>query len=400
MEDIFIARQPIFDTKIETTFYDLLYRSSEINKASIDDATQATAKVLINAFIEVGLDTITNGSPAFINLSKKLLLDNSAFVLPPDKFIIEVTEDTDFDEEVIKRLKQLKQDKYQISLDNFSVTEEQTEIIKLANYIKLDIQKHSTTQIADWVNVLKVYPTKLIASKIETYEELEFCKSVGFDYFQGYFLCKPKVVTNKSKSTNKDLIIALLAELQNQDSTAEDISHVLSKDAALSYKILRMLNSAVYNLNRKVESLKQAVVYLGRENIRKLANILLLSSIDNKPKECILIATTRARHCELMSEKLSVEDPEIYFTAGLFSMLDALLDEDIKQLMTSIPLTTELKDAITQHKGKLGRLLESIIAYERGQWSDIQFVGTLNINDFANGYVDALQWSQQYERSM
>ena len=233
---------------------------------------------------------------------------------------------------------------------------------------------------------------RLLAEKVETQEEYEICKELGFDYFQGYFFCKPKIVTGQRAPANRITIINLLAKLQDSGVRIEELEELISQDLALSYRLLKYINSAAFALRREVDSIHHAIVMLGLNTIRSLANLMLMSNIDDKPQDLLVIAIVRARMCEELSLHVDKKMKDTYFTAGLFSVIDALMDSSMEDIVSQLPLSTELKDALLEQKGTVGEALKCCIAFERADWENVQFQ---NVDEQAiqKAYFDAVIWS-------
>jgi len=390
-----LARQPIFNTKMKVVAYELLCRTSHVNRAEFSNGDAASSQVLLNAFTELSITNVVGKHLAFINFTRNLLQTPPPF--DRNQLVVEVLERQKVDGAMLHALKVLREHKYTIALDDFVLTPETESLIPYADIIKLDVLQLSPTEILEHIKFLKPFSVKLLAEKVETYEMLEFCKSAGFDLFQGYFLARPQIITGRKMSDNKQSVLQLLAALQDPDIAVEKIEKMLARDTVLSFKLLRLVNSAAFGLARKVDSLRQAIMLLGLNKIKNWVNILAMSNLGDKPHELSVSALTRARMCELIANELNGKaKPDGFFTVGLLSTLDAFMDAPMTTLLDSISLSKHINDAILNQLGSEGKVLEITTAYEKGDWENIDwdYLASNNINPekLAQIYIETLEW--------
>jgi len=390
-----LARQPIFNTEMQVVGYELLCRSSHINQASFINGDAASSQVLLNTFTELSIASVVGKHLAFINFTRNLLETPPPF--DQKQLVIEVLEGQKVDAAMLHSLKVLREHNYTIALDDFVLTPETHSLIPYADIIKLDVLQLSPQEVVNHVKYIRPFGIKLLAEKVETYEMLEFCKSAGFDLFQGYFLARPQIITGRKMSDNKQSVLQLLAALQDPDVTVEKIEKMLARDTVLSFKLLRLVNSAAFGLTRKVDSLKHAVLLLGLNKIKNWVNILAMSNLGDKPHELSVSALTRARMCELIANQLTDKNKsDGYFTVGLLSTLDAFMDAPMTTLLDSISLSKHINDAILKNMGSEGKVLEITTAYERGNWEKIDWdylaENNINAEQLAQIYIDTLAW--------
>lgn len=400
---ILLARQPIFDRNMEIYAYELLYRSPHsANTGSSDggfDGDTASSQVLLNAFTELSIEEVVGEHKAFINFTGALL--NSQLPFNNKQLVIEVLEDQKIEPQLIQNLKRLRSEGYTIALDDFELTPETSVLVPYADIIKLDILALSESRLEAHVHHLKKH-AQLLAEKIETHEQLEHCKSLGFELFQGYFLSRPNLVMGGKVCENRQAVVSLLAQLNNPTATLAEIETLISRDPLLSYKLLRLMNSGAFHFVQVIESLRQAITLLGLDQIKGWANLMALAQLEDKPKELITIALTRARLCQTIGEKIAGKaQSESFFTAGLLSTVDAFLDKTLPEILDSILLSDELKTALLEHKGLVGEILDSVIHYEHGEWNTIDWplLQSHNITEqiFSEEYKNALQWVEDIE---
>jgi EAL and modified HD-GYP domain-containing signal transduction protein len=392
MKDIFIGRQPIYDRRLRVYAYELLFRAADTGRADFIDGDKATSDVIVNAFMEFGLDSIVNNRLAFINLTRSFFIGEHTAHLPRDRVVLELLEDIKPDTEVINGVKRLFDMGYRIALDDFIYKESLQPLIRLAEIIKIDIMALNRDEVRAHVEQLRQHKLKLLAEKVETQEDFEFCRELGFDYFQGYFFAQPKVIRGQRLPNNRLAILKLLSSLQNPDITPAQLEEMIAQDVAFSYRILRYVNSAAFALPRKIESIHQAVVILGLQTIRSWTTLLAISQVDNKPAELVVTAMVRGKMAEGLARARKEPGPESFFTVGLFSALDALMDNTMEEILTQLPLAEHITAALLHHAGTHGEVLKCVLNYERGEWQDIRCT-KLNDEQIRDCYLSALQWA-------
>jgi EAL and modified HD-GYP domain-containing signal transduction protein len=393
MSDIFIGRQPIYDRKLGVYAYELLFRSEQSNAADITDGDKATSDVIVNTFLEIGLDNIVNRRQAFINLTRSFFVNHQTISLPKDRVVLELLEDIEADDEVIEGVKRLSEQGYTIALDDFIYHESLKPLVKLADLIKIDIMSLDKNEIRDHVLALRKHPVKLVAEKVETQQDFDYCLDLGFDYFQGYFFAQPKVIRGRRLPNNRIAILNLLRRLQDPDMTPDQLEGLVAQDVTFSYRILRYVNSAAYSLSRKIESIQQAVIIIGLQTIKSWTTLLAVSQVDNKPTELVVTAMVRGKMAEELAKALNFDGPDAFFTIGLFSALDALMDNTMEEILTQLPLTEHISNALLHHQGIHGEILACVLAYERGEWEQVKS-STLSMSRIRDCYLSAVHWAE------
>ncbi|WP_039913790.1 EAL and HDOD domain-containing protein [Cellvibrio mixtus] len=390
-----LARQPIFNGNMQVVAYELLCRNSELTQIGTRDGDAASSQVLLNAFTELSIEQVVGKHKAFVNFTRTLIDTPPPF--SRQKLVIEVLEGQKVDAAMLHSLMQLRDQGYTIALDDFELTKETETLVAYADIIKLDVLYLSAEKLKHHIDYLKPFGITLIAEKVETYEMFERCKALGFDLFQGYFLAKPKVITGKKISENKQSVLQLLSALHDPDVPIEKIERMIARDTLLSFKLLRLVNSAAFGLSRDVESLRQAIMLLGLNKLRNWVNLLALSNLSGKPHELSIAALTRARMCELISSELNQHHrPDAFFTVGLLSTLDAFLDTPLEELLANLSLSESLNKAMLNHSGPEGMVLQLVQSHEQGEWEKIdwQALATKGLTQekLAKIYVDSLRW--------
>lgn len=386
-----VGRQAIFNRQMEVFGYELLYRDGTSNSAHIVDGDEATARVMVNTILEMGLDQIAGNAQAFLNLTANFFLSQHYEVLPTKNVVLEVLESIEPTPSVLQALIQARQDGYQIALDDFVLRESHRALMDHADYVKVDVLALTHEELREQVAMFQDYPVRLLAEKVEDQGMYDQCLALGFEYFQGYFFCKPQILEGVSLSSNRMAIVLLLAKLQNPKIEIHELEDLVKNDVALSVKLLRYVNSASVGLPRSVDSISQAVVLVGTDRMRQWASLLVLAQTGNKPTELMRVALIRARMCEALCPLLGMPSSQ-GFTVGLFSILDAYFDCEMRHLLTDLPLAPEILDALLRKEGGLGVILEGILAYERGDLNQEAIRG-LEPSILNSVYWESIEWA-------
>jgi EAL and modified HD-GYP domain-containing signal transduction protein len=279
-----------------------------------------------------------------------------------------------------------------IALDDFNADDERQPLLKYASLLKIDIRDKERGEIALLIEQTKRYSAKTVAKKVETYEEYNFMRSLDCDYFQGFFFRKPSVVPGKRVNIAQHSAVQLLAIIQKSEIDSDELREVISKDVGLSYKLLRYINSAYFSLPRNVESIQQAILYLGMKQMKLWATVLMLSTFSNKPSELLVISLMRAKTCEKLAQMAGEKDTEQFFLVGLMSTLDVLLDRPMHEVLESLPLSREVRNAILLKTGIEGEALQCVLNYEQWDMAPVRF-GSLRPGEIRTAILESLAWA-------
>ncbi|MCJ7529412.1 MAG: HDOD domain-containing protein [Anaerolineales bacterium] len=393
-QDALVGRQPIFNYKTEVIGYELLYRSSsQTDRAEIQDKDRATTEVIINAFASIGIDSIIGDAKAFINFTRNFLLGKNPIPLHPKRIVLEVMEDTQIDRPLIEALRNLAKRGFTIALDDVIDPNSILPLLDVAHIIKMELPCLSKTQIITYAKFYQQRGLKVVAEKVETLKEFEFCKNLGIDYFQGYYLCKPNLVKGRQLKPSLITRLRLLQKIQDPYVDFEDIEKVVSQDVAISYRLLRLVNSAVYGLRREIESIHQAITLLGLDQVRKWFTLFFIMEMGDKPPELLTIALVRAQMSEFLAKAMGLHNVEKYFLVGLLSVLDALTDLPLEQVINTLPISNEMRDGLLNHTGTSGDILLSVLAYEQGNWDNVLKIN-LPTQTIRGAYLNSLQFAK------
>ena len=391
VQDVFIGRQPIYNDNLGVYAYALLFRSQNAAPTSIDD-DKATAQVVTDAFVELGIDKVVGRSRAAVIATESLLKAVPSLPVKAERLILVVPRFAHITEAYIQSIKSLADCGYEIAIDDFIDNPNFRSLSDLASTIRVDIRAIESSRIKPHVKKLKKLGKRILALKVETLEEYEHNLDIGFDYSQGFFLSRPKIIKSTKLSDNKLTIMKLLSVLYSRQSETAEIARVVSEDVSLSYKLLKLINTPYFGLAREVTSINQAVVMLGRKALQAWISMLALSNIDGKPAELTRIAMVRAKMCELLAVHSKQPEEDGYFTVGMFSALELLLNRPLANLVKPLPLSDEIKAAVLHRVGDMGEALTCTLAYEQSQWENVSFKN-LSPNALANAYIQALDWT-------
>ena len=393
MENLYLARQPIYHRNQTVIGYELLYRSSSVNSANVNDDNQATLETLLNSFMHIGLENIVGSSLAFLNLPVDFVTNQTLTPMFKGQCVLEILESVTPTTPVISGLKFLKQQGYQIALDDFEYSPKHRAFLELADYVKLDVNHKSEQDIRNQLTQLKPYKVKVVAEKVETPDMHKLCMQLDFDYFQGYFYCHPLMINQKYMPANKIVVLDLLAKLQNSNIDLAEIEAVLSQDVSLAYKLLRYINSATFSRHKEISSIQDAVVMLGINNVRNWLSLILMSKIlSDKPAELIVTALARGKMCELLAAKQNPGIASQMFITGLFTVIDALMDKPMAELLDTIVLSIPIRLALLDKSGPHGAILNQVLHYEEGNWDKLLQSDTCP-EVFSTLYLEAIQWA-------
>jgi len=399
MSQALIARQPIFDARMRVYGYELLYRSTaEAQQAELPGGDQATSSILIDLFSNMDIDHLLGGHRAFVNATATTLSQLAAHPIARDRLVVEVLEDVRVDDQVVGAVQELVGAGVKVALDDFLWDTDHQRLAPLADFVKVDIQALSAEELERHARELAPFRARLIAEKVETAEEWARCRRLGFELFQGYFFARPKTLSNRRLPTDRTQILRLVARLQDPEVELEELADLVAQDVSLSYRLLRLINSAYFPTRGQVDDIRRATLYLGLRGLRTWVTWIALSRIDDKPAELKLMTLERAQMARLVAPLFGAE-AEQAFLVGLFSTLDALMDRPMAELVGDLPLSEPVKAALISGEGALGRLITALRHYERGDWSALAEAGC-DLERMGAAYLEALEWAEGINHSL
>ncbi len=399
--DTFIARQPIFDLNEKVYGYELLFRSGLDNIFRQTDPDQATSKVLADSFFLMNIQSLTGGKRAFINITRDILINEFLFLIPKEKIVVEILENVAPDDEVVAACKKLKRAGYVLAMDDFVYDDRYLPLIGLTDFIKVDFLSTDKEVRIGLVQEFGPSGVRFLAEKVETPEMLKEAKKTGYAFFQGYFFSKPKIISGKDIPGFKVHYLSVLQEIHRPELDFGRLSEIIRREVSLSFKLLRYINSAFFGLRNKISSLKQALLLLGEKEIRKWITLVTLATLgEDKPEELVTQSILRARFCELLAPYAGLfRRSEDLFLMGMFSMIDAMLDRPLSEILEEIPIAEDIKEALLGKENRLGEVYQFVLSYERGEWDRLFRQGSqLGMEEAKVGYLymDAVQWSSGF----
>jgi EAL and modified HD-GYP domain-containing signal transduction protein len=367
--DVFVARQPIFLENKKLFAYELLFRTGMSNAFPGIDGGTATSSLLSSSFFTVGIERISGGKLVFINFTEELLLRGTPTMFPQSQIVVEILEDVQPTDEVIAACQALHQKGYTLALDDFVFRDNLQPLIEIAKIIKIDFRLTPLPEISTIFSQLKGDKCELLAEKIETHAEFMEAKALGFKYFQGYFFAKPEILRNKDISPSQLTIMQLICEVNRAECDLKKLEALINQDVSISYKLINYLNSAYFARLQPISSIKQAIAYLGERGIRMFISLIAASRlVGNKPDELLRASAIRAKFLEQIAIEMDIDSGEL-FMLGLFSMLDAMLDNSMEFLVGQLPLTAQVRNALVKRSGALSPYLRLAETFEAGHWS-------------------------------
>lgn len=396
MMDVFVARQPIFDPKQHVFAYELLFRSGgENNFFTQIDGDKATSNVLSNSFHNIGMDKLTDGKLAFVNFTRNLLIDEVPTLFPKDLVAVEILETVEPETEVVRACRKLKDMGYLIVLDDFVLQERFQPLIDLTDIIKVDFMQTQGDERRAVMEKINRGNIRYLAEKVETQEEYEQAVEYGYAYYQGYFFSKPKIVAGREISGNQMNYLQLLKELYRPQAHFSDFEKIIKQDVSISYKLLNYINSAFFSLPQKVRSIRHALALLGMVESRKWLTVVALSQIARqKPTELVTASLLRGHFCEMLAAKVGLEKwAAELFLVGLFSLIDAFLDQPLEEILSKLPIDDEIKRTLLGEETRFQKVLQLVISHEKGDWQRVNaYQKELNLSslDITDIYLSSL----------
>ncbi|MCG9767475.1 diguanylate phosphodiesterase [Pseudoalteromonas sp. BMB] len=395
----YAARQPIFDVQRELIGYELLFRDGLNNVFPEIDGDEATSRLVEGSQFTFGLDDLTNQRPAYINFTLETLAKGYVQMLAPEQVVVEILETVQPGKRLLACVKELKEQGYTLALDDYHHQNVWRHFFPYIDQIKVDLLATNLEQIHTIKTAIQDFPNiDLVAEKVETYEQFELAKSLGFKYFQGFFFAKPEMVKTKALAPSELAMAELLYETSSVEPDLARITQVFERDVNLSYKLLRYANSAVFKRRAEISTIKQALVVLGSEELKRLISLLFASQLNTeKPKELLSLSLLRAHFMEAIATKANkISDTGSTFLVGMMSLMDAILDDDMASLLTKLPLSQEIKSTLLKKPSAFGIYLDLAESMEKGDWESVETISKslgVTSQNIAELYQKSQVWS-------
>ncbi len=393
--DVFVGRQPILGPTMKTVGYEVLYRNCELAQAIFVDEDVATATVLLNTYLDIGLEHVVGSHLAFLNIPKQFLLERYCEALPKNRVVLEILENVEPTPQVIDALTLLSQQGYTIALDDFVYAEHFVPFLELADIVKVDVLGKSEEQLQREVSQLQNFPVRLLAEKVETPKMYDICRKLGFYYFQGYFFFRPDIIRGREIPANRIALLELMGKIQDPQIPFKGLVEHIRNDLSLSYKVLRYVNSASVGLPKRVDSIDQAACMVGIDRIRTWATLIIMASGQTQATEILVMALVRAKMCERLGQRLRAQAPEKYFTMGLLSALEAVYESSMQDIIDKLPLPEDTKEALVNGTGEMGLVLSCVKSYEEGDWMELKHL-QLDPSVIRDFYLEAIDWANHF----
>lgn len=397
---VFVARQAIFDRQRQVVGYELLYRRPESSGNHHEAVGEATASVVFDAVLALGLEALVEHRKAFINVDQQFLLEGIPPMGDPTRIVIELGPDVIASPATIEACRRIKAQGYGIALDDFASVEQAGALLKFADYVKIDAV--SADGIRNRPAVSALGRTAAIAQRVETAEAFTAAEADGFRYFQGFFFGKPVVKEGRSLAPQQVSRLRLLQALRDPDLTTQQLEDLVKLDPALCYRILRTVNSAGFAMSKPPSSIKEALLLLGRDAVLRWASLWVLSSTTLPgQRELLALSIVRARCGEVLAATGRNPDAASEaFLTGLCSLLDVILERPMTEVLQSLNLPPAMSAALRGEQNLLRALLDCVMAYASGDWTRSVALAeqmSLDPSRLPYAYAESLRWARELQ---
>jgi EAL and modified HD-GYP domain-containing signal transduction protein len=405
--DVAVVRQPIADERHGVVGYELLFGDNEGRRLDPARDAKATSALLVDAFGDIGLDTLAGRHPAWISIARNFLVEIGPPPVRPDRAVLQIAA-YPAQSDLIGVLQQLGRSGYTIALDDYDGRPDIEDLLAVCSIVKVNVAGLSDEELAKAISLPKIHGALLVATGVTDAGDFDSCRALGFSYFQGEFFAKPRVIRHRGVGTGGLASLRAMGELCSSDAGFDDLERIISSDVGLSLKLLRYVNSAFFALPRTIGSVREALSLLGARTVRRWAMVMAMSALPGAPHELVAIALHRARMCEMLAGSALPEERETLFTIGLFSVADGLMAAPMEEVLDSLPFSEEIRAALLRHDGPKGELLKAVIAYERGEFPALPAAGAPvaaaapaegnGVISLAGAYRAALEWADEAGR--
>ncbi|MGB3724599.1 MAG: EAL domain-containing protein [Glaciecola sp.] len=399
----YVARQAIYDINKRVFGYELLFRNGKENCFPDIPPDEATSSIIADSHLSIGIENLTFDKYAFINFHEDTLLYRFPSTFDPLNMVVEVVESVNITPELVKAIEHIHNLGYKIALDDYDFSPQWEALMPYVRFIKLEVEAIdlSNPAIVERLTSFRSEGKVLIAERVETIQEFEDLKAAGFQYFQGYFLSKPEMVKHNTIEVSLSSVVELVGISVSPDFDFGKINEIFETDVGLSFKLMRFINNPLINKRQNIGSLNHALKYLGEVELKKFIALLAIANLKgNKPIDLIVMSLCRAHFCKLLAEKMQCkQDPPNSFVLGLFSLIDALLDMPMQQVMKNLPFSEEIKKVLCQQplKTQLAQQYQTCIAFEHANWADIDTIAKttdIDVSDLFAMYYQSMAWAE------
>jgi c-di-GMP-related signal transduction protein len=393
----YIARQPIFTGQKAVAGYELLFRGGVENFFGCQDGDTASRAVVDHLFL-MGVDVLLAGGKGFMNLTRTLLVKDFGLLLPRQRVVMEILETIDPDNEVLAACERLKSAGYQVAADDLVEPQPDNPFLDFADYAKIDFLQASRPQCQAWAEICQRRGIKLLAEKVETRQAFEEARAWGYDYFQGYFFQRPEMLSRRDIPAYKLNYLRVLKAANEPEMLLEELESAISLETSLSYRLLRYLNSPIFGLRTDVTSIRHGLTLLGERQVRRwVSMVALLALAEDQPAELAIASLVRGKFCQLLGVRCGVGSHAAdLFLLGMLSLLDAILERPMQDVLVDLPVSKDIKAALLQQGGPFQPYYQAVLAYEAGNWEEFQQIAArlrLEPDAAPDCHLRAVEWA-------
>jgi c-di-GMP-related signal transduction protein len=397
----YVARQPIFDREEKVFGYELLFRDGLENAFSgdCDEASRAT----LDRSLLMGLDVLCDGRRAFVNCTRDTLIKGLVTLLPSATTVVEVLENVPPDPDVVAACRSLREAGYVIALDDYVADDARAPLAEIADIIKVDLQLTTEDQRVDLIKLYGPWRCRMLAEKIETQGDFVRARDQGFVYFQGYFFRRPEMMNTRDMPANRLNYLRLLQEVSRPELNVPGLEKLIKAEASVCYRLLRYLNSAMFGLKSEIHSVRHALSMLGERQVRRWVRLVAaVGAGQDKTSDLVLSALVRGRFGELLQPLVPHGESDL-FLLGLLSLIDAMLEMPMTEVLERVPLDRETKAVLLGQPSLLRPVYQLMLAHESGEWEAAAGLSEslhLDSEEVASYYWRALQWAREVSAGM
>lgn len=392
----YVARQPIFDRQEKVFGYELLFRDS-LENYFVGDPDEASRSTLDSSLL-MGLDVLCDGRRAFVNCTRETLIKDLVGLLPPTATIVEILETVPPDTEVFAACRSLKEQGYMIALDDYVAGDGREALAEIADIIKVEMRLTTDEERDKLMRQFGPWRWKMLAEKVETYDDFTRARDQGFVYFQGFFFRRPEMMTTHDMPANRLNYLRMLQEVSRPELDVPALEKLVKAEASVCYRLLRYLNSAVFGFKKEIHSVRHALSLLGERDLRRWVRLVAaVGAGQDKTSDLVLSALVRGRFCELLAPRVPHAESDL-FLMGLLSLIDVMLETPMTAVLEKISLDAATKSVLLGQPSILQPVFQLMLAHESGKWEAAAALSgglRLDADDVASCYWEAQQWARE-----
>ncbi len=392
----YVARQPIFDREEKVFGYELLFRDGLENAfhGDSDEASRAT----LDRTLLMGLDVLCDGRRAFVNCTRDTLIKGLVRLLPSTTTVVEVLESVPADPDVVAACQRLKEAGYMIALDDYVANDPREALAEMADILKVEMLLTTEEQRAVIVKRFGRGRCRMLAEKVETHAEFVRARDQGFVYFQGYFFRRPEMMNTRDMPANRMNYLRMLQEVSRPDLDVGGLEKLIKAEASVCYRLLRYLNSAMFGFQNEIHSVRHALSILGERDVRRWVRLVAaVGAGQEKTSDLVLSALVRGRFGELIAPRVQHGESDL-FLLGLLSLIDAMLEMPMAEVLEKIPLDHATKTVLLGKASPLRPVYQLMLAHESGEWeaaAELSRTLRLDSEEVAAFFWQAQQWARE-----